>query len=450
MTGIPTMASYSDKKQRISDQIKGVSGELRLEKDTSNLFRDRQNNGAARLNVRDFNHVIQVNAGEGWVEVEGMTPYSALADATLEQGVMPCVVPQLRSITIGGAISGVGIESTSFRYGLVHETVLEMDVLTGTGDVVTCTPDNEHSDLFYGLPNSYGTLGYVLKLKAKTIPVRPYVRLEHIRHSDAEAYFRQLGELCHATDVDFLDGTIFEPGEFYITVGRFTDEAPYLSDYTFENIYYRSIRERSEDYLSVHDFLWRWDTDWFWCSKNVGAQNPVLRRLLGRKRLNSVFYTRLMRMNAKWGFTTIPNKLRGLHTESVIQDIDIPIEHAAEYYDFFDREIGIRPVWICPIGVHDPDARFPLYPMDPDTRYINFGHWDVVRTRQDHREGHFNRLVEEKTAELNGIKSLYSDSYYPEDEFWKIYNEDAYRSLKSKYDPDGHLKDLYRKCVLRQ
>jgi FAD/FMN-containing dehydrogenase len=450
LTDFPTMASYPEKKQRISDQFKSAQGELRLEKDTSNLFRDRAQHKAARLNVRDFNQVVGIDSGEGWVEVEGMTPYVRLTDATLAHGAMPCVVPQLQSITIGGAIAGVGIESTSFRYGLVHETILEMDVLTGSGEIVTCSPHNEHSDLFFGLPNSYGTLGYVLKLKARTIPVRPYVRLEHIHHPDAETYFRHLGELCNEPDVDFLDGTLFEPGQFYITVGRFTDRAPYLSDYTYKDIYYQSIRQRREDYLTVRDYIWRWDTDWFWCSKNVGAQNPLLRRLMGRKRLNSVFYTKLMRWNAKWGFTRWPNRLRGVHTESVIQDIDIPLENCAAYYEFFDREIGIRPVWVCPIGVFDRSAKFPLYPMDADQRYVNFGHWDVVSSRQPQPEGYFNKLVEKRTAELGGIKSLYSDSYYPEPEFWEYYNQSAYRSLKRKYDPNGHLKDLYRKCVLRE
>ncbi|MGA8261066.1 MAG: FAD-binding oxidoreductase [Arenicellales bacterium] len=445
-----TMASYPEKKQRISDQFKGTAGELRLAKDTSNLFRDRAQHKAARLDVRDFNEVLEVDADQGWVEVEGMTPYAKLADATLARGAMPCVVPQLRSITIGGAVAGVGIESTSFRYGLVHETILEMDVLTGTGDVLTCTPDNEHKDLFFGLPNSYGTLGYVLKLKTRTIPVRPYVRLEHVHFPDARSYFERLGELCGDENIDFLDGTVFEPGQFYITVGRFTDHAPYLSDYTYKDIYYRSIPERREDYLTTHDYIWRWDTDWFWCSKNVGAQNPLLRRLFGRKRLNSVFYTKLMRWNARWGLTGWANRFRGIRTESVIQDIDIPLERCPEYYEFFDREIGIRPVWICPIGVYDRRAHFPLYPLDPERRYVNFGHWDVVRTRRRRPEGHFNRLVEKKTAELGGIKSLYSDSFYPEDEFWANYNQSAYRSLKAKYDPNGQLKDLYRKCVLRE
>src|SRR5690606_22976376 len=121
-------------------------------------------------------------------------PYAALVEASLQHGTMPCVVPQLKSITIGGAVSGLGIESSSFRFGLVHETVLAMDVLLATGEVVTCTPDNEHQDLFHGLPNSYGTLGYILKLKARTIPVTGYVRLRHFRQDNPAGFFAMLEE----------------------------------------------------------------------------------------------------------------------------------------------------------------------------------------------------------------------------------------------------------------
>ncbi len=47
------------------------------------------------------------------------------------------------------------------------------------------------------------------------------------------------------------------------------------------------------------------------------------------------------------------------------------------------------------------------------------------------------------------MKSLYSDSYYPEDEFWAIYGRAEYAALKARYDPDGRLPDLYAKCVRR-
>ena len=49
---------------------------------------------------------------------------------------MPAVVPQLKTITLGGAVAGVGIESSSHRHGLVHDTMLELDVLLGDGRVV--------------------------------------------------------------------------------------------------------------------------------------------------------------------------------------------------------------------------------------------------------------------------------------------------------------------------
>jgi FAD/FMN-containing dehydrogenase len=227
------------------------------------------------------------------------------------------------------------------------------------------------------------------------------------------------------------------------------ETAPYATDYTFERIYYRSLRRRDEDYLTARDFLWRWDTDWFWCSKNLYAQNPVVRRLLGRKRLNSAFYTKVMRWNSRVGVTKRLDRLVGRHPESVIQDVDIPIERAPEFLDFFQREIGILPVWICPFRAYDPAAAWTVFPTRPNVLYVNFGFWDVVRRPEAHPPGHFNRLVERKVSELGGIKSLYSDSYYPREEFAAIYNQAAYDALKRRYDPQRRFKDLYEKCVLR-
>jgi FAD/FMN-containing dehydrogenase len=447
------METFDERKARLVRTLGGAMGRegtsFRLHKDTSNLFRDRAQEPRKRLDVREFRHVLAVNSADRWVDVEGMTTYEALADATLAQGMMPCVVPQLKSITIGGAIAGVGIESSSFRHGLVHESIAELEVLLADGSVVTARPDNAHSDLFYGFPNSYGTLGYVLRARAKTVPVKAYVRLTHVRHTEPAAFFADVGRQCES-DADFVDAVVFGPAEQVVTTGRFVDTAPYASDYTYERIYYRSLREREEDYLATRDYIWRWDTDWFWCSKNLYAQNPIVRRLLGRGRLNSVFYTRVMRWNARTGLTRHLDRLLGKHPESVIQDVDIPIARAPEFLEFFLGEIGILPVWICPFRSPDPHARWPLFPADPGTLYVNFGFWDVVRPDEPYPPGHFNRLIERKVQELGGIKSLYSDSYFPEEEFWTIYDKSAYDALKRKYDPNGVFKGLYEKTVLKK
>jgi FAD/FMN-containing dehydrogenase len=400
--------------------------------------------------VRQFRDVLGIDPAAGWVDAEGMVSYEDLVGACLARGVMPAVVPQLKTITLGGAVTGVGIEASSHRHGLVHDTVTELEVLLGDGSIVTCTPDNEHADLFFGFPNSYGTLGYVLRVRAKVVPVKPYVRLEHLPFADPARFFEALGARLRAGEADFIDGTVFSPRKLFLTLGSFADAAPYTSDYTYERIYYRSIGERREDFLTVHDFLWRWDTDWFWCSKNLMAQNPLVRRLVyGRKRLGSRTYTKIMRWNSRVGATRKLERLLGMHSESVIQDVDIPLARAGEFLEFYAREIGLWPQWICPIGPAPDSGRFTLYPMAPGW-YVNFGFWDVKRTREAHPPGHFNRLVERKVMELGGIKSLYSESFFPAEDFHRLYGGEAYAALKRKYDPQGAFPGLYEKCVLRR
>ena len=424
------------------------SAPLGLNKRSSNLFRDRSESAKRRLDLSDFCHVLDIDAEDGWVDVEGMTTYEDLVTQTLAHGVMPAVVPQLKTITVGGAAAGVGIEATSHRFGLVHNTLLELDVLLPSGKVVHCTPDNEHQDLFFGFPNSYGTLGYALRLRLRTLAVKPYVKVEHLRHSAPMEFFGELATRCR-NGVSFIDGVVFGAQQQVISVASFVDDAPWVSDYSFEHIYYRSLLERQVDYLRVQDYIWRWDTDWFWCSKNLGAQHPLLRRLLGKSRLNSRTYTRLMRWNARWGGTRRLARWRGRFTESVIQDVDIPIAAAADFLAFLLREIGIMPIWICPVRSLEPERQFTLYPMAPDSLYVNFGFWDVVESVLRYEPGHFNRMIEREVSRLGGIKSLYSESYFTREEFAQAYGMDAYQALKAKYDPDARMLGLYDKCVLR-
>ena len=331
------------RKNRLSEQIL-KAGDVRLGKDTSNLFRKRETTRKNYLSVRDFNHILSVNPGEGWAEVEGMARYVDIVDALLSYGVMPAVVPELKSITVGGAVSGTGLESSSFRYGFVHETVLEMDILLADGRVATCSPENEYRDLFFGVPNSYGSFGYILKLKIKTIPVKPYVRLRHLKFSGPAKLFEAMGEYAQKPEVDFIDGAIHGKNYYLMTAGTFAEAAPYTSDYTYKKIYYKSQQSRDEDYLTVKDYIWRWDTDWFWCSKVFYAENPLVRQILGRKRLGSIFYSKIMRLDHRLRFSERFYPLIGINEEWVIQDSEIPLEKAAGTWSFFSR-ISAKNPW---------------------------------------------------------------------------------------------------------
>jgi FAD/FMN-containing dehydrogenase len=133
----------------------------------------------------------------------------------------------------------------------------------------------------------------------------------------------------------------------------------------------------------------------------------------------------------------------------VIQDILIPIENALPFYHFMWSSIGISPIWICPFQFYEAKARYSLCPqLGATTLYLDFGFWDILPSHQP--KGFFNQLIEKKSSELNGFKSLYSDSFYTEEEFWDMYPKSDFTALKKKYDPKNVFKDLYDKCVRRR
>src|SRR5579884_4083265 len=156
---VPDYADFQRRRDKLTRELRESGPQpIGLNKTTSNLFRARKENAKRRIDVGEFNHVLSVDREAMLADVEAMTTYEDLVDATLARHLLPTVVPQLKTITIGGAVSGLGIESSSFKYGLVHETVEEMEVLLADGSTVVCSP-GQNSDLFYALPNSYGTLG---------------------------------------------------------------------------------------------------------------------------------------------------------------------------------------------------------------------------------------------------------------------------------------------------
>jgi FAD/FMN-containing dehydrogenase len=431
---------------------------VRLAKRTSNLFRFREASGGTGptlLDVSAFGHVLSVDPVTRTARVGAMTTYEDLCDATLPHQLMPLVVPQLKTITLGGAVTGLGIESTSLRSGMPHESVTEMEILTGDGRVVRATADNEHADLFRGFPNSYGTLGYSLSLTIELEPVRPYVHLRHFPFDTAEACMEAIGQIAaegsyQGHRADFVDGTAFGPGELYLTVGAFSDVAPWRSDYTGQQIYYQSVRRDREDFLTIRDYLWRWDTDWFWCSRPFGVQKPMVRRFWPRRYRRSDVYRRLVALDRTYNLSGRIDARRHLPArEAVIQDVEIPVERGADFLRFFQEDVGMSPVWMCPLRLRG-ERSWPLYPLQPGEVYVNFGFWGTVplpASLEGPADGYYNRLIEDEVAKLGGHKSLYSESFYAEDEFYERYNGEAYRALKHAYDGEGRLLGLYEKCV---
>jgi FAD/FMN-containing dehydrogenase len=435
---------------------------VRLAKRTSNLFRARSAVSTPGLDVSGLAGVVAVDAAaDGSVnegataDVQGMCTYEDLVDATLAHGFIPLVVPQLRSITLGGAVTGLGIESTSFRNGLPHESVLEMDVLTGDGRVVTTRPGD---DLFDAFPNSYGSLGYATRLRIRLERAPARVELRHLRFDDLDALAKTVEVIAEQGEhegvrVDGLDGVVFEPGEAYLTLATWRDpaaerELPSVSDYTGMQPYFRSLQERETDTLTMYDYLWRWDTDWFWCSGAFGLHNPRVRRLWPRRWRRSDVYHRLVGLEHRFGVVARIDRARGKpERERVIQDIEVPVDRVAEFLRWFDDRVGMRPVWLCPLRA---SRSWPSYPLEPGASYVNVGFWGTVSIAAGALDGDVNRAIEAEVTSLGGHKSLYSDAYYDRETFDRLYGVANLTRVKKKTDPEDRLLGLYEKAVNRR
>jgi FAD/FMN-containing dehydrogenase len=445
MSTATSPSSYAEKAARLTSNWQSGSGPLRLKKSTiSNLFRYQPRDAAQRrLSLGDFNHVIGLDAAARIVEVEGLTTYETVVRYCLERGFLPLVAPELKHITVGGATVGIGIESTCFRYGFVHDGLREADVLLPAGKIVTARADNEHADLFNALPNSYGTLGYILRAKIALHPALPYVHLHIQKFTDIAEYLEAMRTATELAELAFVEGLFFEDGRFYLMTGRFVEQVPQADDIVRRNVFYRLVETRSDIYLTTFDYIFRYDPDWFWNVPETGLFN-VFRRIAPESWRNSAFYTRYVATKRKLlGSIGLGND----RLEPLIQDWEVPWQHGEELIRFAIENVDLagRPWAAVPIKA----PRQPtLYPIRPNELYFNLGCYCQVQRPAGMAPYHYTKILDRKCFELEGIKMLYSSSFLSEAEFDALYNGAAYRTLKAKYDPGGNAQTLYKKVAL--
>lgn len=71
--------------------------------------------------------------------------------------------------SIGGAI-GTGTHGTGIRFGSLSTQLLEVQVVTASGELLTCS-EEQNRDLFKALQVSLGMLGIIVKVKIRVVPL---------------------------------------------------------------------------------------------------------------------------------------------------------------------------------------------------------------------------------------------------------------------------------------
>jgi FAD/FMN-containing dehydrogenase len=361
-----------------------------------------------------------------------------LVQQTMQHGLIPKLVPELKTITIGGAVSGCSVESMSYKFGGFHDACLEYEIITATGEVLHCSPE-KNADIFHMVHGSYGTLGIIAKLKFQLIPAKPFVRMTYVTYPNFAELKAAIHETSRSKEVDFIDAIVHAPDQCVLCLGTMVDKAPYTSDYTFLNIYYKSTASRKEDYLSLTDYFFRYDTECHWISRSLpipGMETKLMRLLLGKLLLSSTnLLTWSKRLSPILKFDRRPD---------IVVDVFIPSNTLEMFFKQYQKKVDYYPLWVVPY------KRVQRYPWvnDDFEKKINdelFFDLAVYGMKNRKKEVNYYKVLEDLTYDHNGIKTLISHNFYDKERFWKIYNRKNFDLVKKRTDPNNHFRDLYDK-----
>jgi len=433
---------HQAKVARIAEQLKHRepnAGFLSLQKDAVSHMVPNPNDPKHRdrkVDVRGLNQILEIDPVARTCTAEPGVTFVELVRETLKHGLIPRLVPELKTITLGGAVSGCSVESMSFKYGGFHDGCLEYEVLSAVGEIVSCSPE-KNPEIFHMIHGSYGTLGILSKLKFQLIPAKPFVKMEYISYPDFASFSAAMLEHCRLQDVEMMDAIIHSPKQYVLCLATMVDEAPYVSSYTWLDIFYKSTAKRREDYLSTEEYLFRYDTECHWLSRTIpGMETKPMRFLLGKTLLSS---TKLL----SWSKRLRPI-LKFDKRPDVVVDVFIPANQLEKFYRMYLEKIDYFPLWIVPY------RRVQSYPWvnDEHDKRINddlFIDVAIYGLSNRKKDVNYYKLLEDMVFECNGIKTLISHNFYDRDVFWKIYNRANWEKVKQRMDPQNLFRDLYEK-----
>lgn len=455
--------------ERISQTLKTLNSTVTLSKtEPSNTLRDGSyKKSTTPLPVSSLNSILEINIEKRFALVEPRVTIKELCKATFKFGFIPKVVPEFASITVGGAIMGAAIESSSHIYGQFNDTCLEYELVLGNGEIITAS-DQQNSDLFYGLSGSYGSLALLTLAKIELVEASPYVHVIYHRfqkQSDVFSFFQ-----TQPKDT-FLDGLLIDSSWSVAMTGNLTSKTKKLPTFkqrhSWDPWFYQHVVDITdkgdyEEYMPTLDYLFRLDRGAFWMGRFL-LSFPLMLRLLFRYQLTTIhnqvrLFTNTLTSKTNPSFLFRLFFGNALSSKNLyyfwhlapswvcenlffVQDFYAPASKADSICTSFIEKTEVYPVWLCPVkGTSKPQFLSPHY---QGSSFVNIGLYGIPKNPLPVPQ--LTRDLEQGILDQGGRKMLYSMTYYPKEQFNKIYDEERCQVLRKKYFSEKTFLPLYNK-----
>jgi FAD/FMN-containing dehydrogenase len=139
-----------------------------------------------------------VDAGVRWGD---------LLTATLAQGRTPPVLTDFLELSVGGVLQVGGIGGHAHRAGFVVDNVRALQVVTGEGHLLTCSPTHE-ADLFHAVLGGLGQFGLIVQAHIRLIPAPTQARVFQLFYTDLDQYVADQNVVAMDERFSYLEGQV--------------------------------------------------------------------------------------------------------------------------------------------------------------------------------------------------------------------------------------------------
>jgi cytokinin dehydrogenase len=208
--------------------------------------------------VIDMATLDAITVGAGSVQAGAGARWSSVLTATLAQGLTPPVFTDYLELSVGGTLSAGGLGGQSPHYGAQVDNVLELEVVTGAGQQVVCSPVQE-PDLFYAVLAGLGQCAVIVQATLRLVPAPANVRHYILYYPSVDALTADQRLVQADGRFSFAEGEAElnpnGPGWlYYLEAGAYFDSTPPDDQALIGDLHFESGSQQINT-LSYYDFL---------------------------------------------------------------------------------------------------------------------------------------------------------------------------------------------------
>lgn len=377
--------------------------------------------------------VLEVDEQRRTVRLEPMATMGQLTSVLAPLGWTIPVLPEIDDLTVGGLVMGTGIESSSHIYGLFQHICVSYELVLSDGSVVTCSK-TENSDLYYAVPWSYGTLGFLTCVEVQLIPAKPFIHLEYhpfyTLKETAEAFEKESRNKSN----EFVECLMFSKNEGVVMVGKMSNQADpkklneigkWHKPWFFEHVRSFLSKGISDEFIPLRDYYHRHTRSIFWELKDIipFGNNVIFRWLLGWAVPPKVSFLKL----------TQTETVKKLYEENhIIQDMLVPIEELQSSIELFHEKVEVYPLWLCPFKL-TPEPGMVHSRGNTEELFVDVGVYGVPGVK-NFNPVETTRSIEAFVRKVHGYQMLYADTYMDETEFREMFDHSLYDVMRDRWD----------------